>query len=87
MSVSEFYKENNHNVNNNIINFPNNNSNSKNDIISYNSLDSLYIKVDIIRLDQVIDNFLVNACKNTTAGGTIKLKFSFREKDQNGKKY
>jgi len=82
MSVSEYYKENNYNVNINI-NFPDNNS--KDDILAFNSLDCLYIKVDIIRLDQVIDNFLVNACNHTKAGGIVKLKFSFREKDQNGK--
>ena len=78
--VSEYYRGSPDNITINIF------DNDKSDnLITCYSLESLYVNIDINRFDQVIDNFIENACQKKREKGKIKLEFLFREKDKNDK--
>ena len=57
------------------------NSNSENNLNYLGLLSSLYINIDIHRVDQIIRNLVTNACKFTRSGGNISIGFTYNAKD------
>ena len=57
------------------------NSNDGSNINCFDHLSSLYLNIDIHRIDQIIRNLVTNACKFTRSGGNIKIGFTFNAKD------